>query len=213
VSRILIAGIGNIFMGDDGFGCEVAQRLSCRELRAGVDVVDFGIRAMDLSYTLTEGYDFAILIDSVKRGGAPGTVYVIEPDLSDSHSGSEPGEHPVAAHDMDLDSILCFVASLGERGPHVLLVGCEPECLGGDFGHIGLSATVSAAIDRAAAEVQALLKELPRGRLLRLSKVACGAFDPLTKGVTFARSSRRTERQTIVGPESGAATPLPEVST
>jgi hydrogenase maturation protease len=190
VSRVLIAGIGNIFMGDDGFGCEVAQRLSRRELPEHVDVVDFGIRAVDLSYTLTDGYDFAILLDTVKRGGAPGTVYVIEPDLSDSNGESEPGEHPIAAHDMDLGSILRFVASLGKRGPHVLLVGCEPECLGGDFGHIGLSAVVSAAVDRAAAEVQTLLKEL-----LRRS------------------AARWSGKQTIVDPESGAVTQLQEVST
>jgi hydrogenase maturation protease len=189
VSRILIAGIGNIFMGDDGFGCEVAQRLSRCKLPEHVDVVDFGIRAMDLSYTLTDGYDFAVLIDTVKRGGAPGTVYVIEPDVSDSDCESEPGEHPIAAHDIDLASILRFVASLGRRGPRVLLVGCEPECLGGDSGYIGLGAAVSAAVDRAAAEVQTLLKELPR-----------------------SRAARWTERQTIVGPESGAATLLQEVS-
>jgi hydrogenase maturation protease len=189
MSRILIAGIGNIFMGDDGFGCEVAQRLSRCELPAHVEVVDFGIRTMDLSYTLTDGYDVAILIDTVKRGGAPGTVYVIEPDLSDSDRENEPGEHPIAAHDMDLASILRFVASLGKRGPLVLLVGCEPECLGGDFGHIGLSAAVFATVDRAVAEVQTLLKELPRGR-----------------------AARWTERKAIVGAESGAATQLQEVS-
>jgi hydrogenase maturation protease len=190
VNRILIAGIGNIFMGDDGFGCEVAQRLSRRELPEHVDVVDFGIRAMDLSYTLTDGYDFAILIDTVKRGGAPGTVYVIEPDLSNSHCESEPAEHPVAAHDMDLASILRFVASLGKRGPHMLLVGCEPGFLGGDFGHIGLSAAVNAALDRATTEVQTLLNELPRGR-----------------------AAQWTQRQTIVDPQGSAVTQLQEVST
>jgi hydrogenase maturation protease len=189
VSRTLIAGIGNIFMGDDGFGCEVARRLSCRKLPAGVDVVDFGIRTMDLSYTLTEGYDVAILIDTVKRGGAPGTLYVIEPQGSDSDCEDGPGEQLIGAHDLDLGGILRFVASLGKRGPRVLLVGCEPECLGGDYGYIGLSAAVSAAVDQAAAEVQTLLKELPRGR-----------------------AARGTERQTIVGPESGAPTQLQEVS-
>jgi hydrogenase maturation protease len=189
VSRILIAGIGNIFMGDDGFGCEVAQRLSRCKLPEHVDVVDFGIRAMDLSYTLTDGYDFAILVDTVKRGDAPGTVYVIEPDLSGSDSESQPGEHPIAAHDMDLASILRFVASLGKRGPRVLLVGCEPECLGGDSGYIGLGAAVSLAVDRAAAEVQILLKELPR-----------------------SRAARWTDRQTIIGPQSAAVTQLQEVS-
>ena len=189
MSRILIAGIGNIFMGDDGFGCEVAQRLSRCKLPEHVDVVDFGIRVRDLSYTLTDGYDCAILIDTVQRGGTPGTVYVIEPDLSDSGCESEPGEHPIAAHDMDLTSILRFVASLGKRGPRVLLVGCEPEYLGGDSGYIGLCAAVSAAVERAAAEVQTLLKDLPR-----------------------SRAARWTQRQTIVGPQSVTATQLQEVS-
>jgi hydrogenase maturation protease len=183
VSRILIAGIGNIFMGDDGFGCEVAQRLGRCKLPEHVDVVDFGIRAMDLSYALTDGYDFAILIDTVKRAGASGTVYVVEPDLSDSGCEGELGEQPVALHEMDLASVLRFVASLGKSGPRVLLVGCEPEYLGGDFGHIGLSAAVSAAVDRAVVEIQTLLKESTRGRI-----------------------ARWTERQTVVGTESGAAT-------
>lgn len=166
MSRTLVAGIGNIFMGDDGFGCEVAQRLGRCKVPAGVDVVDFGIRAVDLSYTLGDGYDFVILIDTVKRGGAPGTVYVIQPDLY--HSGSDletdPGEPLMAAHDLDLAGILRFVASLGERGPRVVLVGCEPECLGGEYGHIGLSAAVSAAVDGAVTEVQTLLSELARRR-------------------------------------------------
>jgi hydrogenase maturation protease len=189
MSRTLVAGIGNIFMGDDGFGCEVAQRLSRCEVPAGVDVVDFGIRAVDLSYTLSDGYDFVILIDTVKRGGAPGTLYVIEPYLSESECETGPGQEIMAAHDLDLGSILRFVASLGERGPRLMLIGCEPESLGGDYGSIGLSAAVSAAVDGAVAEVQTLLTELP-----------CG------------RAARGTQRQTIVGPESGAPTSLQEVS-
>lgn len=189
MSRTLVAGIGNIFMGDDGFGCEVAQRLSRCTVPAEVDVVDFGIRAMDLSYTLSEGYDLVILIDTVKRGGAPGTVYVLQPDLSDSDSQIGPGAPLMAAHDLDLATILPSLGSLGERCPRVLLVGCEPECLGGEYGYIGLSAAVSAAVEKAADEVQTLLKELPRS--------------PVSRG---------TDRQPIVGPETGAAMSLQEVS-
>jgi hydrogenase maturation protease len=189
VSRILIAGIGNIFMGDDAFGCEVASRLGRCKLPGHVDVVDFGIRAMDLSYALTEGYDFVILIDAVKRASASGTVYVIEPDLSDSGCEGELDQHPMAMHEMDLSSVLRFVASLGKGGPRVLLVGCEPECLGGDSGHIGLSAAVSAAVDRAVVEIQTLLKEFARGRI-----------------------ARWTERQTVVGTQSRVVTQLQEVS-
>src|SRR5215510_762446 len=84
-ARILIAGIGNIFLGDDGFGCEVAERLSRREWPESVRVVDFGIRALDLVYALSDGYDAAILVDAVPRGGEPGTVYLIDPDLSDQN--------------------------------------------------------------------------------------------------------------------------------
>ena len=189
MSRTLVAGIGNIFMGDDGFGCEVAQRLSRCEVPAGVDVVDFGIRAVDLSYTLSDGYAFVILIDTVKRWGAPGTVYVIEPDLSDSDCEADPGETIMAAHDLDLASVLRFVASLGKSAPRVLLVGCEPECLGGEYGCIGFSAAVSAAVDKAADEIQTLLRELPR-----------------------VRAPRWTERPSIVSPENGGAMRSQEVS-
>src|SRR5437868_14687112 len=80
--RILIACIGNIFLGDDGFGVEVAQRLSSREYPEGVQVVDFGIRGMELAYTLLDDYDTLILVDAVPRGSPAGTLYLIEPDLT-----------------------------------------------------------------------------------------------------------------------------------
>jgi hydrogenase maturation protease len=80
--KILVAGIGNIFLGDDGFGVEVAGRLADADLPDGVKVVDYGIRGMHLAYDLANGYDTAILVDATPRGGAPGTIYVIEPDLS-----------------------------------------------------------------------------------------------------------------------------------
>src|ERR1051325_7107702 len=84
---LLVAGIGNIFMGDDAFGCEVARRLSARTLPAGVRVVDFGIRGFDLAYAIMDGPDVTVLVDATPRGGAPGTVYTIEPDLNDLNRG------------------------------------------------------------------------------------------------------------------------------
>jgi hydrogenase maturation protease len=186
VSRALIAGIGNIFMADDAFGCEVALRLGRRELPPGVEVVDFGIRARDLGYALTDGYDFAILIDTVQRGGTPGTVYVIEPDLSGSDAA---GERPLAAHDVDSAGVLRLIATLGERRPRVLLVGCEPEYLGGEGGHMGLSAAVSAAVDEAAAEVERLLNQWGQDR-----------------------AAQRAQHSTLVDAQSGGATRLQEAS-
>ena len=80
MNRILVAGVGNVFLGDDGFGVEVAERLARRTLSQGVQVVDFGIRALDLGYALQDGYTTTILVDCVQRSGAPGSLYVIEPE-------------------------------------------------------------------------------------------------------------------------------------
>src|SRR4051794_33940377 len=86
--RVLVAGIGNIFLGDDAFGVEVAQHLARREWPDGVRVVDFGIRGLDLTYALLDGYEVVILVDALPRGGQPGTLYVLEPD----RAALEPGE-------------------------------------------------------------------------------------------------------------------------
>ena len=78
---VLVAGIGNMFLGDDGFGVEVVRRLAGRTLRPGVTIRDFGIRGFDLAFNLVDGADLTILVDATARGGAPGTLYTIEPDL------------------------------------------------------------------------------------------------------------------------------------
>ncbi|MDT0636281.1 hydrogenase maturation protease [Spectribacter hydrogenoxidans] len=156
--KALVAGIGNIFMGDDGFGCEVAQRLGRCELPDSVDVVDFGIRGMDLGYALTDGYDLAVLADTMQRGNAPGTVYTIEPDF-DNRREDGPAAGLVSPHAMDPKRVLDLIATIGARRPRVVLVGCEPDDLGGEAGHMGLSAAVAAAVDEAVAEIQALLDE------------------------------------------------------
>lgn len=159
--KILVAGVGNIFMGDDGFGCEVVRELGSGTLLDEVDIVDFGVRGMDLGYALTDGYDVAILVDTVSRGGAPGTIYVIEPEIdAAANNGAAPGHDVISPHGMDPAKVLRFVASLGERRPRILLVGCEPEYLGGEEGHMGLSDTVGRAAIEAVREVQAMLAEL-----------------------------------------------------
>ncbi|WP_347906077.1 hydrogenase maturation protease [Pseudomonas purpurea] len=156
--KILVAGIGNIFMGDDGFGCEVARQLSHLTLPAGVDVVDFGIRGLDLGYALMDGFDAVILVDTVDRGEVPGTVYVIEPELP-GPGGPDPGEALLSPHGMDPASVLRFIATLGPQRPRVLMVCCQPAYLGGDHGYMGLSDAVTHATEQAVAEVLGLLKE------------------------------------------------------
>jgi hydrogenase maturation protease len=119
--RILVAGIGNIFFGDDGFGVAVAQELEKRELPRGVDVVDFGIRGMDLVFAIGEGYDIALFVDAVPRGEKPGTVFLIEPRLE------QPDEPMMLdAHGMDPVKVLSLAGQLGPVPERILLIGCEP---------------------------------------------------------------------------------------
>jgi hydrogenase maturation protease len=151
--KVLIAGIGNVFMGDDGFGCEVVRRLAAAPLPAGVDAIDFGTGGMDLGYALTEGYDAAILVDTVAPNHAPGTVSVIEPELEACATAE------LVPHGMDPVRVLRFAAALGKLPPRLRLVGCEPEFLGGEDGHLGLSGVVETSIERALVEIRLLLEE------------------------------------------------------
>ena len=150
--RLLIAGIGNIFLGDDGFGVEVARRLSSAELPDWVQVVDYGIRGMHLAYDLAGGYTSAILIDATARGAAPGTICVIEPDLSSPAPSAGGDEAALAAnpmfnaHGMQPDVVFSMLGMLDSAARQVLVVGCEPASV--DYG-IGLSEPVAAAVDEA----------------------------------------------------------------
>lgn len=160
--RILIAGIGNIFFGDDAFGVEVAQRLAGRQWPPGVRVVDFGIRGIDLTYALLDGCDVAILVDAVRRGEAPGTVYVIEPEAP-AESADLAGQGPplIEAHDLDPAKVLRLVASLGGRVRRVILVGCEPMPIDPQQDmQMEMSRPVRAAVDQAAAVVESLVSRL-----------------------------------------------------
>jgi hydrogenase maturation protease len=159
VPRILIAGIGNIFLGDDAFGVEVAQRLSARELPANVKVTDFGIRGYDLAYALLEGYDTTILVDACPRGEPAGTLYVIEPELHDL-GGPEEHQSAVEAHSMNPLNVLRLAKSMGGPMKRVLLVGCEPDTFGPVEGQMGLSAPIEAVVDEAVKLVESLVAKI-----------------------------------------------------
>jgi hydrogenase maturation protease len=157
-TRVLVAGIGNVFMADDGFGVEVARRLGERDLPPGVDVIDFGIRGMDLVFALGEGYDVAVFVDAVPRGEEPGTLFVIEPEL-------EATDEPVMldAHGMDPVKVLALAGQLGPVPERILVVGCEPavSMTGDEEELVGdLSAPVRAALDGAVEMVESVLDEL-----------------------------------------------------
>jgi hydrogenase maturation protease len=158
--RLLIAGVGNIFLGDDGFGVEVAHRLASAELPDWAQVVDYGIRGMHLAYDLANGYTSAILIDATPRGGLPGTVYVIEPDLSSQGTPAAGDDAALAAnpmfnaHGMQPDVVFSMLGMLESDARHILVVGCEPASV--DYG-IGLSEPVAAAVDEAVKVVLGLV--------------------------------------------------------
>ncbi len=163
--RILIAGIGNIFMGDDAFGVEVVRRLSIspRKLPDEVRVVDFGIRGIDLAYALMDGYEVAILVDATPRGGVPGTLYTIEPDLQSPPAAQFPGSPLMDAHSMEPATVLNLVRTLGGQCNRVLVVGCEPETLAPDEqeqGRMGLSEAVDRAAHEAVGVIHSLVAEL-----------------------------------------------------
>jgi hydrogenase maturation protease len=154
MTRILVAGIGNIFRGDDAFGVEVARALAQSELAREADVVDFGIRGVDLVFALTDGYDVAILVDAAPRGEEPGTVSIVEPQID------EDADTIGSAHDLDPASVLRSVARMGGPRPRTLLVACEPLTLGGDEGAMALSAPVAAAVEPAARLIARLVATL-----------------------------------------------------
>ncbi len=157
VHRILDAGIGNVVLGDDGFGVALAGRLDLRELPPGVDVVDYGIRGMDLALAMQEGYAAVVLLDATPRGQAPGTLYLIEPELPADETMPD-------AHGMDPVSVLALARAMGGRTvPRTLVVGCEPATrMSADDEEIvaALSEPVRAALDEAVRMVESLLQDL-----------------------------------------------------
>ncbi|MFK0293699.1 hydrogenase maturation protease [Streptomyces sp. NPDC090442] len=148
--RTLIAGVGNIFLGDDGFGVETARALGEHPLPDGVDLVDSGIRGVDLAYRMLDGYASVLLVDAAARGGRPGSLYLL--DATDPAAATvRPGAGPLDAHHMTPDAVLALLGTLSagtgaHRPERVLVVGCEPADTAEG---IGLSAPVAAAVDEA----------------------------------------------------------------
>jgi len=159
---ILVAGIGNIFLGDDAFGVEVVQRLSQREMRKTVRVTDFGIRGLDLAYALQDAYETVILVDAIRQGGEPGTLCVIEPELD--VGASDETRSVIDGHGMDPVRVLRLAASMGVTLQRVLLIGCEPQNLGGEEGYMGLSAPVEVAVSEAVKRIELLIEEVLQGQ-------------------------------------------------
>jgi hydrogenase maturation protease len=155
--RTLVAGIGNVFLGDDGFGVEVVRRLALRALPEDVQVSDFGIRGFDLVYALLDGYASVILVDTAPRGGPPGTLYVIEPILD-----AEEATPSLATHGMDPMRVLELARAMGGHVEQLVLVGCEPAVLA-EEGEcvVGLSPPVAAAVDSAVETIESLIRHPP----------------------------------------------------
>ena len=161
--RLLIAGVGNIFLGDDGFGVEVASRLATADLPDWAHVVDYGIRGMHLAYDLANGYDSMILVDATARGGEAGTIYVIEPDLTavPEEGTAEPeaaGNPLFNAHGMQPDVIFGVLDMLGAKAGRILVVGCEPASI--EY-RMELSEPVAAAVGEAVRIVLGLVTQRP----------------------------------------------------
>jgi hydrogenase maturation protease len=156
--RVLVAGVGNVFLGDDAFGVEVIRELLRRPTPAHVTVKDFGTRGLDLAYTLVDGFDALLLIDTVQRGDMPGTLSVISPDFERNQAGEEllgPG------HGVDPCRVFGLVRALGGSPPLTRLLGCEPFAFGCDEQPmLELSPAVRDAVTRALPLIDQLLREL-----------------------------------------------------
>jgi hydrogenase maturation protease len=167
--RILVAGVGNIFLGDDAFGVEVAQRLVQRPLPEEVRVIDFGIRGLDLAYALLDGYETVILVDASPRSQPPGTLYLL--DLEGAELPAEEDGAPlIEGHSMDPVKMLRLTAALGGRVERLYLVGCEPAPLGEtEDMQMGLSEPVRRAVDEAVSLIESLAAQLLRGETIGAS--------------------------------------------
>ena len=162
MNRILVAGIGNIFKGDDAFGVEVAQKLATKPVATEVTVRDFGIRGIDLTYALLDSYDAAILIDTAQRGLPPGTISIIEPEKP-SEADVDAQAALIEPHNLDPAKVLALVSALGGGCLRIIVVACEPETFGDEeLGAMGLSPAVSAAAGEAVSVVEQLIGQLQK---------------------------------------------------
>lgn len=156
----LVAGIGNIFLGDDGFGCEVVRVLSTLDCPKDVKVVDYGIRGLDLAYALLESYDKVIIVDCILRGGSPGTIYLLQP----AEVGT-PENVALDPHSMDPVHVMAMARSLGEITAEMFIVGCEPRDFGDELeGRMALSEQVAGALPEA---IRAVMDVIHRTRTPR----------------------------------------------
>ena len=155
--QILVAGVGNAWLQDDAFGGECARRLEARGVPSGVTVMDFGTGGLDLAYELMRGYDALVLLDASRQGGEPGTLYVLEPQLSDYAGAIEDGD-VINPHGMDPATVLRFVNVVGGFSGKVVVIGCEP----GEVDDVGLGLTppVEGAVERALELVGETIDEL-----------------------------------------------------
>ena len=155
--QILVAGVGNAWLKDDGFGGHVVRRLSARELPSGATVLDFGTGGLDLAYEVMRGYDALVLVDVSRQGGEPGTLYVMEADPESVEGDIEDGD-VINPHGMDPRTVLRFVKAVGAWPGKVLVVACEPADVE-DVG-LGLSPSVEAAVEGAVDLVLTTIEEL-----------------------------------------------------
>lgn len=176
--RVLVAGVGNVFLGDDGFGVEVARRLADEPLPANVEVVDFGIRGVHLAYELLEGYDTLVVVDAAPRGFDRGTVFVLEVDPADEIEASS-----LDAHDLSPESVLGMLKTLGGEVGRVWIVGCEPASIQEGIG-------LSPEVDRAVPDAVRAVRELIANR------DAAAATDPAAVENEAANAARNRQ-----GPE------------
>jgi hydrogenase maturation protease len=155
--QILVAGVGNAWLQDDAFGGECARRLEERGVPEGVTVMNFGTGGLDLAYEIMRGYDALVLLDASRRGGEPGTLYVLEPDMEELTGPIEDGD-VINPHGMDPQTVLRFVGAIGGFSGRIVVIGCEP----GEVDDVGLGLTpaVEGAVERALALVSETLEEL-----------------------------------------------------
>lgn len=157
--RILVAGVGNVFHGDDAFGVVVAERLLKRPMPDFVTVADFGIRSYDLAFAISDGYDAVILVDATTRGREPGTVYLLTPQLD----AVTAGQSVSAGHSMNPEAVLSMLETLGGFDGELYVVGCEPVTLQSLDGRIGLSPIVDDAVPAAIELIDKVIERLLRG--------------------------------------------------
>jgi hydrogenase maturation protease len=153
--KVLVAGIGNVFLGDDGFGVETARRLSSRVLGNGIFVRDFGTRGFDLACSISNEWDLVILVDAVQQRGEPGSVYVIEVD----RGGDKTLACGLDPHGLDPVRAIEIANAFGQVTSRLVLVGCEPASFGGDEGFWELSKAVEGAVEVAIATILGIISE------------------------------------------------------